>query len=101
MRVDGRGVADTAPSADFPEDGRPRLTVRMTARLQGFPDSWEFAGSKTAAYRQIGNAFPPPVAQALALAVLKWLELPPSPSTVEPPQLGLFSRGDDISETNG
>jgi DNA (cytosine-5)-methyltransferase 1 len=41
----------------------------MVARLQGFPDSWAFAGKKTAAYRQVGNAFPPPVAQAVADSV--------------------------------
>jgi hypothetical protein len=34
----------------------------MVARLQGFPDTWEFSGGKTAAYRQVGNAFRPPVA---------------------------------------
>jgi DNA (cytosine-5)-methyltransferase 1 len=44
----------------------PRLTIRMAARIQGFPDSWQFAGGKTAAYRQIGNAFPPPVAEIVA-----------------------------------
>ena len=44
----------------------PRLTVRMVARLQGFPDDWQFHGRKTAAYRQVGNAFPPPVAKAVA-----------------------------------
>lgn len=54
----------------------PQLTLRMVARLQGFPDQWQFSGSKTHAYRQIGNAFPPPVAAAvgqriaLALAAL-------------------------------
>jgi hypothetical protein len=41
----------------------------MVARLQGFPDSWEIAGRKTAAYRQVGNAFPPPVARALGTAI--------------------------------
>ncbi|MBA3979875.1 MAG: DNA (cytosine-5-)-methyltransferase [Alcanivorax sp.] len=46
-------------------EGMPLLTVRMAARLQGFPDYWEFSGAKTHAYRQIGNAFPPPVAFAL------------------------------------
>ena len=38
----------------------------MTARIQGFPDDWEFMGKKTASYRQSGNAFPPPVARAVA-----------------------------------
>jgi DNA (cytosine-5)-methyltransferase 1 len=47
----------------------PKLTVRMVARLQGFPDSWEITGRKTAAYRQVGNAFPPPVAKALGAAI--------------------------------
>ncbi len=54
--------------------GMPRLTVRMTARIQGFPDAWRFAGKKTAAYRQIGNAFPPPVAQAVGTSILAALE---------------------------
>ncbi|MDR5777634.1 MULTISPECIES: DNA cytosine methyltransferase [unclassified Caballeronia] len=62
--VDGMGLWDEAPDRDFV--GMPRLTPRMTARVQGFPDDWAFAGKKTAAYRQIGNAFPPPVAAAVA-----------------------------------
>ena len=41
----------------------------MTARIQGFPDDWQFAGGKTASYRQIGNAFPPPVAHAVAMRI--------------------------------
>lgn len=64
MGVNGKSLADDAPEPDF--DGLPRLTVRMVARLQGFPDDWQFAGRKTAAYRQVGNAFPPPVARAVA-----------------------------------
>jgi len=68
LGVNGMTIAEEAPDADFV--GQPRLTVRMVARLQGFPDEWEFVGRKTAAYRQVGNAFPPPVAQAVATKVL-------------------------------
>lgn len=64
LGVDGMGLWDEAPPRDFV--GMPRLTPRMTARIQGFPDDWQFSGRKTAAYRQIGNAFPPPVAKAVA-----------------------------------
>jgi DNA (cytosine-5)-methyltransferase 1 len=64
LGVNGLSLAEEAPARDFV--GMPRLTVRMVARLQGFPDDWEFAGRKTPAYRQVGNAFPPPVARAVA-----------------------------------
>ncbi len=64
LGVEGRSLAEDAPQADFV--GMPRLTTRMVARLQGFPDNWQFYGRKTTAYRQIGNAFPPPVAKAVA-----------------------------------
>lgn len=64
LGVDGMGIWDAPPPKDFV--GMPRLTNKMAARIQGFPDDWEIFGRKTAAYRQIGNAFPPPVAQAVA-----------------------------------
>jgi DNA (cytosine-5)-methyltransferase 1 len=69
LGVDGLGIADQPPGPDYPASWQPKLTVRMVARLQGFPDSWEFSGGKTAAYRQVGNAFPPPVARALGTAI--------------------------------
>lgn len=64
LGVEGISLANEAPAADFV--GTPRLTVRMVARLQGFPDHWQFHGGKTVSYRQVGNAFPPPVAKAVA-----------------------------------
>lgn len=64
LGVEGKSLFNEAPGPDFV--GMPRLTVRMVARLQGFPDNWQFHGGKTASYRQVGNAFPPPVAKAVA-----------------------------------
>ena len=69
LGVDGLGVANEPPGPDFPIDKPPKLTTRMVARIQGFPDTWAFSGRKTAAYRQVGNAFPPPVARALGEAI--------------------------------
>jgi DNA (cytosine-5)-methyltransferase 1 len=71
LGVDGRGIADNAPAADF--DGMPRLTTRMMARIQGFPDTWTFGERKTKACRMIGNAFPPPVAQAVGKQIKECL----------------------------
>lgn len=65
--VDGKGIANEVPDKEFV--GMPRLTIRMAARIQGFPDHWQFSGKKTAAYRQIGNAFPPPVACAVGTQI--------------------------------
>jgi DNA (cytosine-5)-methyltransferase 1 len=64
LGVDGKTIAEEPPARDFV--GTPRLTVPMVARIQGFPAEWKFWGRKTPAYRQVGNAFPPPVAAAVA-----------------------------------
>jgi DNA (cytosine-5)-methyltransferase 1 len=69
LGVNGLGIADDAPGPGYPANRPPKLTVAMVARLQGFPDTWVFSGRKTAAYRQVGNAFPPPIAKALGAAV--------------------------------
>lgn len=63
MQVEGKSIANEAPDPDFA--GMPRLTPRMIARIQGFPDTWTFGRGKTRACRMIGNAFPPPVAKAV------------------------------------
>lgn len=69
LDVDGRGLADFPPEKGF--KGPPRLTVKMAALIQGFPHEWVFTGKKTPAYRQVGNAFPPPVAKAIGGAIKK------------------------------
>ncbi|MFJ2895724.1 DNA cytosine methyltransferase [Streptomyces sp. NPDC087218] len=75
MGVNGHTVGDEVPDADFvwaPERGKDnmvKITPEQAALLQGFPDSWEIAGRKTARYRQIGHATPPPVGKALGRAV--------------------------------
>ena len=71
LGVDGLGIANEAPEEDF--DGNPRLTPRMIARVQGFPDYWDFGTKKTAACRMIGNAFPPPVAKAIGEKLMEVL----------------------------
>lgn len=72
LGVDGRGIANDAPDVGF--EGMPRLTSRMMARIQGFPDTWTFGSKKTIACRMIGNAFPPPVAQAVGIEIRRCLE---------------------------
>ncbi len=72
LGVNGLGVADEAPEKDF--EGMPKLTPRMIARIQGFPDTWDFGRKKTIACRMIGNAFPPPVAEAVGKEIRRALE---------------------------
>jgi DNA (cytosine-5)-methyltransferase 1 len=53
------------------------ITVREAARIQSFPDWFRFSGPPTAAFRQIGNAVPPLLAEGLAGAIHEALELDP------------------------
>jgi len=71
LGVDGLGIANAAPEPDF--QGLPRLTVSMIKRLQSFPDDWHIAGKKTHAFRQIGNALPFNMANAIAKVLMRCL----------------------------
>lgn len=55
-----------------PEETRP-FTVREYARIQSFPDDWEFVGSIGNQYKQIGNAVPVNLAQAIGQSVIDYL----------------------------
>jgi DNA (cytosine-5)-methyltransferase 1 len=70
MGVNGGTLADQVPGPEF--DGSSdmiKLTDSQAALLQAFPPEWRFAGKKTARYRQIGHASPPPVGKALGQAI--------------------------------
>lgn len=56
-----------------PDETRP-FTVRESARIQTFPDSWIFCGSVGSQYRQIGNAVPVELARRIGLSVLAMLK---------------------------
>lgn len=72
LGVDGGLLANAPPPKHF--RGMPQLTVQMAAIIQGFPSRWQIAGRKTNAYRQVGNAFPPPVAAAVGAQLRDVLE---------------------------
>jgi DNA (cytosine-5)-methyltransferase 1 len=56
-----------------PVETRP-FTIREYARIQTFPDHWEFAGSINEQYKQIGNAVPVNLAHAIGMAIVKFLD---------------------------
>ncbi|MFF2044338.1 DNA cytosine methyltransferase [Kitasatospora sp. NPDC058170] len=81
LGVDAWGVANEAPGPGWKPDVTakgekpgPKLTTQMAARIQGFSDNWKFQGRKTTTYRQIGNAFPPPVAEAVGRSIARALK---------------------------
>jgi DNA (cytosine-5)-methyltransferase 1 len=79
LRLDGQAPTITAGFDSFtrgryghPVEDRP-VTPREAARLQGFPDSFRFHGNRWDVRRQIGNAVPPPLSQAIAKQILRTL----------------------------
>ena len=56
-----------------PDETRP-LSVRESARIQSFPDEWQFCGKMSEQYRQIGNAVPPLLAYEIGKEIKKSIE---------------------------
>lgn len=77
LGVDALGVADDPPGPDHPHPDvkPPKLTVPMVCRLQRWDAAWgwRLVGRKTAQYRQVGNAFPTPMAEAVGQAIMQAL----------------------------
>jgi DNA (cytosine-5)-methyltransferase 1 len=84
LGVDALGVADEPPKPGDRFAVGPKLTTEMVAQIQGWtPGSWTFSGRKTARYRQVGNAFPPPVAAAVGRSIRSALNHEGSPAARE------------------
>ncbi|AQU68565.1 DNA cytosine methyltransferase [Streptomyces niveus] len=79
MGINGNALSNEVPGPDGLQESDTsgsslkKLTVAQTAVLQSFPPNWRFAGGKTARYRQIGHASPPPVGRALGLSIARAL----------------------------
>lgn len=72
----------------LPDGRRRRLTVREAARLQSFPDWFEFSGAEGSQFEQVGNAVAPLFAHALAASVLDHLHGRMVPDDEVHPQIG-------------
>ncbi|MEV0620272.1 DNA cytosine methyltransferase [Nonomuraea sp. NPDC050404] len=71
LAVNAHSLGNDVPEADFildPQRGRdgiPKLTIEQVMTLQALPRNWVVSGGKTARYKQVAQAFPPPLAEAV------------------------------------
>jgi DNA (cytosine-5)-methyltransferase 1 len=70
------GATGDMQRVKIPDGRRRRLLIREAARLQSFPDWFEFTGNETSRYNQIGNAVPPLLAYKIALSVKECYKTP-------------------------
>jgi DNA (cytosine-5)-methyltransferase 1 len=76
MEIWPNGVqSDRKKASAFPaKNGHFRLSVQDVGLIQGFPESWRFAGAVYQVLGQIGNSVSPPIAYQVALSVVKALK---------------------------
>ncbi|MFI7534368.1 DNA cytosine methyltransferase [Streptosporangium sp. NPDC049376] len=80
LAVNGHGIGNDVPPPDFEfdpslgRDGVPKLTVDQVMLLQGLPADWTVTGGKTARYKQVAQAVPPPLAEAVGKQIAAALE---------------------------
>lgn len=67
-------AASTQDWIRLPDGSLRRLTVRECAALQGFPSEWEFVGTKSSQFRQVGNAVPSVFGRVLGRSLVEALE---------------------------
>ncbi len=77
----------------LPDGRRRRLLLREAARLQSFPDSFEFSGGESSAYKQVGNAVPPLMAYRLAESVRNYLK---STTRLKAPDIAIRNLPDQL-----
>ncbi len=65
-----------------PDETRP-FTVREYARIQSFPDNWKFEGKITSQYKQIGNAVPVKLGEAIGKSIINALKNKPNKTYVQ------------------
>ncbi len=83
-----------------PEDVRV-ITIREAARLQGFPDDFEFTGTYTQQAGQLGNAVPPLLVQKIAASLLTWLDYTRESGLSEAASRSMNPSRDTRSESEG
>lgn len=72
------------------DSGQARtISVREAARLQSFPDGFQFQGTMNPAFRQIGNAVPPLLAAAVAKTIYQTLQRTTAAQAVDPPRVAV------------
>lgn len=89
------GATSDMHRVKLPDGRRRRITAREAARLQTFPDWFDFSGNETKQFTQIGNAVPPLMAYKLALELKKAYYAAPKPhneiASINNIEKGLFA----------